>query len=219
MPRSSTSGYDAGGMHELEQNARRPVRAAPAAVVCCAALAISAVRAAPHGEAASDGRSPAQAAGIDGTITVSIASPTLKHWGVPGAEAAFVADSDQSLLARALRESSSEEALCAAIGRAAARDSAGTATADGDGRLDHRSGDEMRLSFSITVPGIAAATPGMLWVCTRPIVAYVSRGSYPQERFERAGVRRLSWKARRVTLRPGERARVSLTASVDASEW
>lgn len=159
-------------------------------------------------------------ASIDGTLSVSIHSPTLKHWGIPAADAAFVREADKSRYARAIRGAANAAVLCAAIERAAGADDAiATAPVDGDGDFEHRSGDEAQLVLRFRVSGVATATLGRLYICSHPVVAVVSRGRYPNERFESAGDHRVSWISRRISLRPGEPAHVHLTASIDASQW
>lgn len=161
----------------------------------------------------------AQPGALDGRLSVSIASPSLKHWGVPGGEAAFVPDSDHGALAQAIREASSSDALCTALERAAADTAIATAPVDGDGNLEHRSGDQTFLTFHMVLSALSAPTAGIVCACSDPIVAMLSRGSYPEERFQPAGEHRLSWNCRRLMLRPSEHASVLLTATVDASAW
>lgn len=194
--------------------------AATALLELAPALAVPPARSAPQVGHAADASAPArEPATIDGTVSVSIQSSTLKHWGVPAAEAAFVPDSDASGVARAIREASGTAALCAAIERAGVDTVIATAPVDGDGNFEHRSGDETRLAFRLVVRASAPATAGRLYICSRPVVAIVSRGNYPDERFLPADGHRLSWSGRRIALRPGEHAQVHLTASIDASQW
>jgi len=187
-------------------------------------FALSSAFAGPHGPSAAPPNriyAPgAPSAIIEATITVSIVSPTLKHWGVPAAQAVFVPDSDQSASARAIRSAADPQTLCEAIERAAGRDPAiAAAPVDGDGDLEHRSGDVARLSFRLEVSGVASSTQGNLSLCSDPIIAVVSRGTYPNERFERPEGHRLSWQERRISLHPGQKTRVNGTTSLDASQW
>ncbi|MGH8261158.1 MAG: hypothetical protein ACREUG_15860 [Steroidobacteraceae bacterium] len=151
-------------------------------------------------------------------MSVSILSSSLKHWGIPAAEAAFVPDSDSSPPARAIRAATGAAALCAAIEAAHSDASVATGPAEGDGNLEHRSSDEARLEFRIAVPA-ASATSGHVYLCSVPVVAIVSRGAYPDERFVRAEGHRLSWIGRRIALHRGEHAHLHLTSSIDASRW
>lgn len=157
---------------------------------------------------------------IAGTLDVSVTSPALKHWGVPSVAAAFVPDADDGAYAQRIRSSVDADALCAALARAEGHDPAiASVQAEGDGDLEHRSGDEMRLVFRIGVGHLAAPARGIVYVCSSPIVAVVSRGNYPDERFEAVGEHRFRWVSRPLTLRPGEDARVLGMASIDASQW
>ena len=162
----------------------------------------------------------ADGAAIDGTLDVSITSPALKHWGIPAAAAAFVPDTDRSGYAQRIRAAADAEALCPALAEAGVHDPAiASARVDGDGNLEHRSGDEMRLVFRIGVAQLRAPARGTVYVCSSPIIAVIGRGSYPDERFENAAGHRLRWVSPPLTLHPGEMARVPGTASVDASQW
>jgi hypothetical protein len=162
----------------------------------------------------------ADAATIDGRLDVSITSPALKHWGISAAAAAFLPDTDRSDYAQRIRAAASAEALCAALAQAGGRDPAmASARVDGDGNLEHRSGDEMRLVFVIGIAQLAAPARGAVYVCSAPILALIGRGSYPDERFENADGHRLRWVSQALTLHPGEVTRVLGTASVDASQW
>jgi hypothetical protein len=159
-------------------------------------------------------------AAIDGTLAVSITSPALKHWGISAAAAAFVPDTDRSGYAQRIRSAADAEALCPALAQAAGNDAAIASTrVDGDGNLEHRSGDEMRLVFRIGIARLAAAARGAVYLCSSPIVAVIGRGSYPDERFENATGHRLRWVSSPLMLHPGEASRVLGTASVDASQW
>jgi hypothetical protein len=163
---------------------------------------------------------PLASASIAGAIVVAIHSASLKHWGVPGAQAAFVPDSDESDSARDARAAADGDALCAVLSRLDGRDrEIALATIDGDGDLEHRSGEEAHLRFTLTVAAIGRSTPGVLVVCSRPLVAVVGRGNYPDERFQTVEGHRLWWPPRRLTLRPGEQTQVRLTADIDASDW
>ncbi len=205
---------------------RRIVTLGPwAAPLSALLIAISPALGSPHAATAVAAPQAARSASsasaiIDGTIAVSIASPTLKHWGVPAAEAVFVPASDQSASAQAIRSARDADALCDAIARAVGRDPAiAAAPVDGDGDLQHRSGDVASLSFRLTISGAASSTRGALYLCSRPIIAVVSRGAYPNERFEPAEGHRLSWQERPVDIHPGQETRVNGTASLDASQW
>jgi len=157
---------------------------------------------------------------IDGALDVTITSPALKHWGISAAAAAFVPDADRSGYAQRIRAADGAEALCPALAQAEVRDPAiASVRVDGDGNLEHRSGDEMRLAFRIGVAELAAPARGAVYVCSSPILAVIGRGSYPDERFENAAGHRLSWVSPPLTLHPGEVARVLGTATVDASQW
>jgi len=170
--------------------------------------------------AASSALARSGGATIAGTLDVSVTSPALKHWGVPSVAAAFVPDADHGAYAQRIRSSVDADALCAALAQVEGNDPAiASAHAEGDGDLEHRSGDEMRLVFRIGIEQLAAPARGLVYVCSSPIVAVVSRGNYPDERFEAAGEHRIRWVSRPLTLRPGEEARVLGTASIDASQW
>jgi hypothetical protein len=157
---------------------------------------------------------------IEGKLDVSITSPALKHWGIPAAAAAFVPDTDRSDDAQRIRSAADAEALCPALAQAQVRDPAiASARVDGDGNLEHRSGDEMRLVFRIGIAQLAAPAHGAVYICSSPILAVIGRGSYPDERFENSAGHRLRWVSPPLTLHPGEVARVLGTTSVDASQW
>lgn len=157
---------------------------------------------------------------IDGALDVSITGPALKHWGIPGAIAAFVPDTDRSGYARGIRDATNAGELCAALSRVSGRDPAiASARAEGDGSLEHRSGDEMQIEFRIGVAQLAAAARGAVYVCSNPIVAVIGRGDYPDERFVRVADQRLRWLSPKLTLHPGQEVRVHGTASLDASQW
>ena len=159
-------------------------------------------------------------AAIDGMLAVSVTSPTLKHWGISAAAAAFVPDADRSDYARRIRAASSAQALCPALAAAGGRDPAiASAKADGDGNLEHRSGDEMRLAFRIDVARLGAPARGTVYVCSSPMLVVIARGSYPDERLENAEGHSVRWVSAPLTLHPGEVARLLGTASVDASQW
>jgi hypothetical protein len=157
---------------------------------------------------------------IDGTIAVTINATRLKHWGVPGADAAFVPDVDRSAYAERIRAAATARALCSALSAAAGRDrSIASAPVDGDANLDHRSGDEELMTFIVIIAD-AKPTRGTLYVCSQPVFAMMSQGAYPRERFYQVGTERnLWWTGYRLSLRPGESTLVRLTASVDASDW
>ncbi len=163
---------------------------------------------------------PSEASRIDGTISVTINSTRLKHWGVPGAEAAFVPDADRSAYAERIRSAGSAPALCSALSDAVGRDSRIARTSvDGDANLDHRSGDEERMIFDVTIAD-PRLTRGALYVCSQPVFAMMSEGAYPRESFYQVSApRNLWWTGYRLSLRPGESTSVQLTASVDASDW
>lgn len=166
-------------------------------------------------------RPSASAARLTGSVTVSISSPRLKHWGVPGGRAAFVPAADRSAEAARIRTASSASALCAAIRAASGKDPhLAMATLDGDASLEHRSGDEELMSFVVIVRNPSAATRGSLFVCSGPAFAMMSRGAYPNERYYRASAdHRLQWKSGPLILHPGERVPVRFTWNVDASSW
>lgn len=163
---------------------------------------------------------PSAAARIDGTIAVTINATRLKHWGVPGADAAFVPDTDRSAYAESIRAAAGALALCSALSAASGRDrSIASAPVDGDANLEHRSGDEELMTFVVTLAD-AKPTRGTLYICSQPVFAMMSRGAYPRESFYQvSAARNLWWSGYRLSLRPGERASVHLTASVDASDW
>lgn len=163
----------------------------------------------------------AASARLTGSVTVSISSPRLKHWGVPGGLAAFVPAADRSAQAERIRKASGASALCAAISAASGEDPhIPTATLDGDANLEHRSGDEELMTFVVVVRNPSVATRGSLYVCSEPAFAMMSRGPYPNERYYRANAdHRLQWKSGPLTLRPGERVPVRFTWNVDASNW
>ena len=160
------------------------------------------------------------AAMIAGRLDVSLTGPALKHWGISAVTAAFVPDADRSSYAGRIREAENAGALCAALGDAGARDAAiAVARVDGDGDLEHRSGDEMQLAFRIDVPRLPAAARGVVYVCSSPIVAVMARGGYPNERFEPVADRRFRWMSAPLTVHSGETTRIVGMASVDASQW
>ncbi|MGB6451350.1 MAG: hypothetical protein WBE92_11410 [Steroidobacteraceae bacterium] len=163
---------------------------------------------------------PNGASRIDGTIAVTINATRLKHWGVPGADAAFVPDADRSTYAARIRAAASARALCSALSDATGRDrSIASAPVDGDANLDHRSGDEELMTFVVTIAE-AKPTRGALYICSQPVFAMMSQGGYPRESFYQVGAARsLWWTGYRLSLRPGESTPVHLTASVDASGW
>jgi hypothetical protein len=165
------------------------------------------------------GLAPA-AASVAGTITVTISATRLKHWGIPGADAAFVPDADQSAYAVHIRTASRPRALCDALHAAAGRDhTIASASIDGDANLDHRSGDEEQMSFLLTVANDAVAGRGILYICSRPVFAMMSKGAYPTESFYQSSAEHRLSANRRLSLHPGENDPVHLTASVDASQW
>ena len=77
----------------------------------------------------------------------------------------------------------------------------------------------MRLVFRIGIAQLAARARGTVYICSSPILAVIGRGSYPDERFENVAGHRLRWVSPPLTLHPGEAARVSGTATLDASQW
>ncbi|MGH8220765.1 MAG: hypothetical protein ACREUT_19705 [Steroidobacteraceae bacterium] len=157
---------------------------------------------------------------IDGTLEVSVTGPALKHWGIPGAAAAFVPDADHSRYAQRIRVAANADELCTALAQAGGRDAAiASARVDGDGDLEHRSGDEMRLELRIGIAHLAAAARGIVYICSDPIVAVIARGNYPDERFVGVAGQRFRWASPPLTLHRGKKARVRGTASVDASRW
>lgn len=168
------------------------------------------------------GQVPASApARIEGTISVTIDASRLKHWGVPGAEAAWVPDGDRTGFAARIRSASSAQAVCSALSAARGRDPRISSTSvDGDASLDHRSGDEELMSFALTVPDASRDARGVLYVCSHPVFAMMSTGDYPREGFYQvAGERTLWWTSDRLSLRPGASVPVRLTESLDASDW
>lgn len=192
-----------------------PIASLLAALPICALCATPAVAQAPG---AAGANRPAR---IEGTISVTITGTRVKHWGVPGVDAAFVPDADRSAYAERIRSAASAQALCEALSAASGRDGRiASGSADGDGNLEHRSGDEEILRLIVIVPQRQPATRGSLYVCSPPVLAMMSQGAYPSERFYQIGAeRRLWWKGYRLSLRPGESVPVHLTTSVDASGW
>jgi hypothetical protein len=186
-----------------------------------AAVLTLVLSAASLGASAQSHASPSSSARLTGTITVSIGSTRLKHWGMPGAEAAFVPDEDRSPYAARIRAAASARELCAALAAASGKDSRIATTAiDGDGSFQHRSGDEAFMTFILVVAKPAAQPRGSLYVCSRPAFAMMSRGAYPRERFHQvAPIHRLDWKSPPLVLHPGESLPVHFTWSVDASSW
>ncbi len=166
-------------------------------------------------------RASSAPARLTGTITVSVRSTRLKHWGMPGAEAAFVPDADRSPYAVRIRAAASARGLCAALAAASGKDSRiSTTSIDGDGSFQHRSGDEALMTFVLVVARPAAAPRGSLYVCSRPAFAMMSRGAYPRERFHQvAAIHRLDWRSPPLVLRPGESLPLHFAWSVDASSW
>ncbi len=158
---------------------------------------------------------------IEGTISVTISSTRLKHWGIPGATAAFVSDADRSAFAQRIRSARSAAALCGALSNARGRDSGiATASVDGDANLDHRSGDEELMRFVLIAAEVAPSTPGALYICSDPVFALMSKGAYPSESFYQVGNEQDPWwTVYRVSIRPGENVPVHVTARIDASGW
>jgi hypothetical protein len=158
---------------------------------------------------------------IEGTITVIMNATRVKHWGVPGADAAFVPDTDRTTYAARIRAASSASALCAALHTATGGDSSIASTSiDGDGSFEHRSGDVELMTFALVVDDPAATVHGSLYVCTHPAFATMSRGAYPDEQFYRASADHVhEWKNGPLTLHPGESLPVRLVWSIDASRW
>jgi len=161
------------------------------------------------------------AARLEGTITVIMNSTRVKHWGVPGADAAFVPDSDRTAYAARIRAGSSASELCSALHAADGRDSRiAFISVDGDGNFEHRSGDVELMSFALVIENPAATPRGALYVCTKPAFAMMSRGAYPDERFYEASADHVfDWKSTPLTLRSGESLPVRLTWNIDASDW
>jgi len=191
--------------------------AAPSSLVLMAALTVAL---SPTLSRARPAAPRPDAAAISGLLDVSITGPALKHWGIAGATAVFVPDTDRSAFARRIRNASGPDALCAALTAAEGRDAAiRSARADGDGDLEHRAGEQMQLAFRIDVSRLAAALRGVVYVCSSPILAVLGRGEYPYERFESVADQRFRWMSAPLTLHPGEAAHVAGTASIDASQW
>ncbi len=188
-----------------------------AALVALSLLGLRALPAVAHAQAAPGASEPAR---IEGTISVTINSSRLKHWGVPGGDAAFVPDADRTAEAERIRAASSAEALCKALSAMDGRDTAiAHASVDGDADLNHHSGDEELLRFVVVVPHAQPATHGRLYICSHPVFAMMSKGAYPTESFYQVSGQGPWWSGYRVSLRPGERLPVHLTASLDASGW
>lgn len=185
------------------------------------ALPLLALCATPAVAQAQGAAGASRSARIEGTISVTITGTRVKHWGVPGVDAVFVPDADRSAYAERIRSAASAQALCQALSAADGHDGRiASGSADGDANLDHRSGDEEILRFVVTVPPLRPAMRGGLYVCSPPVFAMMSRGTYPSERFYQIGAGpRLWWKGYRLSLRPGESVPVHLTTSVDASGW
>ncbi len=201
----------------------KPILGSPPARLAAglAALPILGLAASPAlGQHSSSGsaRGPTR---IEGTISVTISATRLKHWGVSGADAAFVPDGDGSAYAERIRSASSARALCDALSAADGRDRRiANASVVGDASLEHRSGDEELMRFVVILPNPEPATAGTLYICSQPVFAMMSRGAYPSESFYQVGeATSLWWRRYRLALRPGETVSVHLTASIDASEW
>lgn len=180
------------------------------------------VLAAPLARAQSRAASPVSAAArIEGTITVTIDSARLKHWGMPGATAAFVPDADQGPYASRIRDAAGAPELCAALEAASGKDSRiAIAAIEGDGNSEHRSGDEEMLSFALLIGDAASSPHGSLYVCSNPAIAMMSRGAYPRERFYRASDDHVvEWKSRPLTLHPGGVLPLRFSWNIDASTW
>jgi hypothetical protein len=169
------------------------------------------------------GRAPSSSspARIEGTITVVMNATRVKHWGVPGAQAAFVPVTDHTTYAARIRAASSASELCSALHAADGRDSNIASTSvDGDGNFEHRSGDVELMSFALVIDNPAVTPHGSLYVCTHPAFAMMSRGAYPDEQFYRASADHVrEWKSGPLTLHSGESLPVSLAWNVNASNW
>ncbi|HUN25720.1 MAG TPA: hypothetical protein VMU67_05375 [Steroidobacteraceae bacterium] len=165
--------------------------------------------------------SAATAARIVATISLTVQADNLKHWGASAAFAAFVPDDDRSAYARAIRAASDARALCGALTAAARADPLVASSAvSGDGNINHRSGDEEKLDFVIDVASPTPVTHGALYVCSQPLVAILSRGAYPDERFHQASAdHRLQWHRADLALRRGAVVAVHFLSSIDASDW
>ncbi|MGH8148435.1 MAG: hypothetical protein ACRETB_00450, partial [Steroidobacteraceae bacterium] len=158
---------------------------------------------------------------IEGTITVTVDSARLKHWGIPGATAAFVPDTDHSADAARIRDASGAPQLCAALEAAEGNDSGiAIAAIDGDGNAEHHSGEQELMSFAVTVPREASGSHGSLYICSQPAFAMMSRGAYPREHFYRASDDHVvEWKSGPLALHPGSSIRLRLAWNIDASTW
>lgn len=187
----------------------------------CASLALAVVLVLPAAPSRALTPAPRAAhAAIAGNLAVSITGLALKHWGIPAASAAFVPDADHSAYAQRVRAADSADVLCAALASAERGDAAiASAPVDGDGNLEHRSGEQMQLTFRIDVPRLDKAARGVVYLCSSPVVAVIGRGSYPDERFERVAAQRLRWASPPFTVRPDGEAQVHGAASIDASQW
>ena len=158
---------------------------------------------------------------IEGTISVTIDGTRLKHWGVPGAEAAWVPDADRSDFAARIRSATSAGVVCDALTAARGRDpSIVRAAVDGDANLDHRSGDEELMSFALIVWNARPGERGVLYVCSDPAFVMMSEGDYPRESFYQvAGERTAWWTSDRLSIRSGATIPVRLVERIDASMW
>ncbi len=180
-------------------------------------LGLCASSAVGHAQPASGASAPAR---IEGTLSVTINSSRLKHWGVPGGEVAFVPDGDRTAEAERIRSASSAQALCKALSATDGRDvRIARALIDGDADLNHHSGDEELLRFVVVVPDVQPGTRGRLYICSNPVFAMMSKGTYPSESFYQVSGQGPWWRGYRVSLRSGETLPVQLMASVDASGW
>lgn len=158
---------------------------------------------------------------IEGSLTITVIGTRVKHWGVPRAEAVFVLASDTSVYAARIRSAPTARALCAALDAARGKDERiATAPIDGDGNLEHRSGDEELMTFAMSIPVGPHGARGTLHICAAPFVAMMSNGAYPRESFYQVSSgHTLFLPAERLILSPGRPRPVHLSADVDASRW
>ncbi|MGH8227238.1 MAG: hypothetical protein ACREU3_04915 [Steroidobacteraceae bacterium] len=171
-----------------------------------------------------------EAARIEGSLTITVIGPRVKHWGVPRAEAVFVPASDTSVYAARIRSAPTARALCAALDASKGKDERiATAPIDGDGNLEHRSGDQELMTFAMSIPVGIHSTQGIhgthgargtLHICAAPFVAMMSNGAYPRESFYQVSSgHTLFLPAERLIVSPGKPLPVHLSADVDASRW